>query len=93
MALILSAVMLLGTLPLSASAASSAEIQKQLNGLKAQNAEIQKQIEAAESAIKDLEAKLEKLMKFYSDGLNEIGWNKYKKLNIEFDKKVIGTTK
>ena len=48
MALILSAVMLLGSLPLSASAASSAEIQKQLNGLKAQNAEIQKQIDAAQ---------------------------------------------
>lgn len=44
-------------------------------------------------SIDNLEAKLEKLMKFYSDGLNEIGWNKYKKLNIEFDKKVIGTTK
>ena len=47
MALILSAVMLLGTLPLSASAASSAEIQKQINELKSQNAEIQKQIDAA----------------------------------------------
>jgi hypothetical protein len=32
----------------AASAASSAEIQKQLNGLKAQNAEIQKQIHAAQ---------------------------------------------
>ena len=48
MALILSAAMLLGSLPLSASAASSAEIQKQLNGLKAQNAEIQKQSDAAQ---------------------------------------------
>ena len=47
MALILSAAMLLGTLPLSASAASSAEIQKQINELKSQNAEIQKQIDAA----------------------------------------------
>ena len=47
-ALILSVVMLLGVLPLSASAASSAEIQKQINGLKAQNAEIQKQIDAAQ---------------------------------------------
>ena len=47
MALILSAVMLLGTLPLPASAASSAEIQKQINELKSQNAEIQKQIDAA----------------------------------------------
>ena len=48
MALILSAVMLLGTLPVSASAASSAEIQKQINALKSQNAEIQKQIDAAQ---------------------------------------------
>ena len=48
MALILSAVMLLGTLPMSASAASSAEIQKQINELKSQNAEIQKQIDAAQ---------------------------------------------
>ena len=48
MALILSAVMLLGTLPLPASAASSAEIQKQINKLKSQNAEIQKQIDAAQ---------------------------------------------
>ena len=47
-ALILSAVMLLGTLPMSASAASSAEIQKQINELKSQNAEIQKQIDAAQ---------------------------------------------
>ena len=44
MALILSAVMLLGTLPLPASAASSAEIQKQINALKSQNVEIQKQM-------------------------------------------------
>ena len=48
MALILSAVMLLGTLPLPASAASSAEIQKQINALKSQNVEIQKQIDAAQ---------------------------------------------
>ena len=47
-ALLLSAVLLMGMLPVSASAASSAEIQKQINGLKAQNAEIQKQIDAAQ---------------------------------------------
>lgn len=40
--------MLLGTLPISASAASSAEIQKQINALKSQNVEIQKQIDAAQ---------------------------------------------
>lgn len=44
-------------------------------------------------SIERLEEKLDKLMKFYKDGLNKIGWNKYKKLNIEFDKKVIGTRK
>ncbi|MBQ2779320.1 MAG: cell division protein FtsQ [Bacteroidaceae bacterium] len=43
--------------------------------------------------IENLEAKLDKLMKFYKDGLNKIGWNKYKKLNIEFENKVIGTKK
>lgn len=60
MALILSAVMLLGTLPLPASAASSAEIQKQINALKSQNVEIQKQIDAAqgqyEANYSDMEA-------------------------------------
>ena len=59
-ALVLSAVMLLGTLPISASAASSAEIQKQINALKSQNAEIQKQIDAAqgqyEANYSDMEA-------------------------------------
>ena len=44
-------------------------------------------------SIDKFEEKLDKLMKFYKDGLNKIGWNKYKKLNIEFDNKVIGTTK
>ena len=48
MALMLSVVMLLGILPVAASAASSAEIQKQINALKSQNAEIQKQIDAAQ---------------------------------------------
>lgn len=38
-----------------------------------------------------LEKKLNKLKKFYKKGLNTIGWNKYKKINIEFDKQVICT--
>lgn len=38
-----------------------------------------------------IDLKLEKLKRFYEKGLNEVGWNKYKKLNIEFDGKVIGT--
>lgn len=39
----------------------------------------------------NLEQKFEKLHEFYQKGLNGIGWNKYSKINIEFDKKVIGT--
>ena len=37
--------------------------------------------------------KLSKLYTFYSKGLNTIGWDKYEKLNIEFNDKVIGTRK
>ena len=40
-----------------------------------------------------LEDKLSKLREFYEKGLNKIGWNKYKRLNIEFDKQVICTKK
>ena len=45
----LAAVLLLTVLPLGAAAASSAEIQKQIDALKAQNKEIQKQINAIQS--------------------------------------------
>ncbi len=41
--------------------------------------------------IDNMEKKLNKLRKFYNKGLNSIGWNKYKKINIEFDKQVICT--
>ena len=41
--------------------------------------------------VNNLEKKLDKLRKFYKKGLNTIGWNKYKKINIEFDKQVICT--
>lgn len=44
-------------------------------------------------SISNLEEKLNKLKDFYDEGLNRIGWNKYSKLNIEFDNKVIGTKK
>lgn len=37
--------------------------------------------------------KLDKLYTFYTRGLNNIGWGKYEKLNIEFNDKVIGTKK
>lgn len=40
-----------------------------------------------------LEEKLEKLEKFYKNGLNNVGWNKYEKINIEFEKQVICTKK
>lgn len=39
----------------------------------------------------NLERKLGKLKKFYKKGLNTLGWNKYEKINIEFDKQVICT--
>lgn len=39
----------------------------------------------------NLEKKMDKLKKFYEKGLNEIGWNKYKKINVEFDNQVICT--
>lgn len=44
--LMLAVILLWGLLPVSASAASSAEIQKQLDGLKSQKAELQKEIDA-----------------------------------------------
>ena len=44
--LVLAVILVLGLLPVGASAASSAEIQQQINGLKSQNAELQKEIDA-----------------------------------------------
>lgn len=41
----------------------------------------------------NIEDKLAKLEEFYEKGLNKIGWNKYNRLNIEFDKQVICTKK
>ena len=41
----------------------------------------------AENAV----TKLDKLYTFYTKGLNSIGWDKYEKLNIEFNDRVIGT--
>ncbi len=41
----------------------------------------------------NIEDKLAKLEEFYDKGLNRIGWNKYNRLNIEFDKQVICTKK
>ena len=39
----------------------------------------------------NIEEKLQKLYTFYQKGMNTIGWNKYSKLNIEFNEKVICT--
>lgn len=41
----------------------------------------------------NLETKLEKLKEFYTEGLNKVGWNKYERINVEFDKQVICTKK
>lgn len=41
--------------------------------------------------VEDLEEKFNKLRKFYDEGLNKIGWNKYSKINIEFKNQVICT--
>ena len=41
--------------------------------------------------VEELEEKFNKLKKFYDEGLNKIGWNKYSKINIEFKNQVICT--
>ena len=48
-ALLLAAACLAAALPVSARAASSADIQKEINALKAENKEIQSQIDAIQS--------------------------------------------
>lgn len=37
------------------------------------------------------EKRLDKLMAFYENGLNETGWNKYSIINLKFDKQVVCT--
>ncbi len=37
----------------------------------------------------DMEKKFEKLMKFYKDGLANVGWGSYKKINIKFKNQVV----
>ena len=41
----------------------------------------------------NIDKKLAKLKEFYLEGLNKVGWNKYDRINIEFDKQVICTKK
>ena len=42
---------------------------------------------------KHYENKFERLKTFYKKGLNEIGWNKYSRISLEFDNQIICTKK
>ena len=39
----------------------------------------------------DVDKKLNRLMKFYQKGLNEVGWNRYAILNLKYDKQIVCT--
>jgi cell division protein FtsQ len=39
----------------------------------------------------DLEQKFKKLFAFYKDGLNKIGWNTYKTINLKYKNQVVCT--
>ena len=52
-----------------------------------------KNLNAGEDLKAIIEKKLDKLKEFYTEGLNEVGWNKYDRINIEFEKQVICTKK
>lgn len=41
----------------------------------------------------EVEQKLERLAKFYTKGLNVVGWNKYSIINLEFNNQIICTKK
>lgn len=41
----------------------------------------------------DYEEKFRKLQTFYKDALNQVGWNKYQRISIEFKNQIIGTKK
>lgn len=41
--------------------------------------------------LNNYEEKLERLRTFYKNGLNEIGWNKYSRINIEFKNQIVCT--
>ena len=41
--------------------------------------------------LKGYERKLERVKKFYERALNHIGWNKYSRINVEFDNQIICT--
>ena len=37
------------------------------------------------------ESKLERVKVFYEKALNRVGWNKYSRINVEFDNQIICT--
>jgi len=41
--------------------------------------------------LNEYKEKLDKLLAFYKEGLNETGWNKYSVINLKFDKQVVCT--
>ncbi|RFS24540.1 hypothetical protein DVR12_04860 [Chitinophaga silvatica] len=41
----------------------------------------------------DIEKKFNKLLAFYKEGLNKVGWNKYSRINIAFENEVVCTRK
>jgi len=41
----------------------------------------------------DIEKKFTKLLAFYKEGLNKVGWNKYSRINIAFENEVVCTRK
>lgn len=41
--------------------------------------------------LKDYERKLERVKEFYKKALNQVGWNKYSRINVEFDNQIICT--
>ena len=43
--------------------------------------------------IDDYSEKFSKLQKFYKEALNEVGWNKYNRINVEFGNQIICTKK
>ena len=44
-------------------------------------------------SIKDYQKKLKRLRTFYEKAMKEVGWNKYKRINLEFDNQIICTKK
>ena len=41
--------------------------------------------------LEQVEQKLDRLKRFYEQGLNKVGWNKYRRISVEFGNQVICT--